>query len=50
MQETRCKEGGDVKVHFAKLLRLWESLTSMGVVIDDVDFHTIILESLPELY
>jgi len=50
MQETRCEEGGDVKVHFAKLLRLWESLAGMGVVIDDIDFHAIILGSLPESY
>jgi hypothetical protein len=50
MQETRCEEGGDVKVHFAELLRLRESPTSMGVVINDIDFHTIILGSLPELY
>jgi hypothetical protein len=50
LQETRCDEGGDVKAHFAELLRLRESLAGMGVVLVDTDFHAIILGSLPESY
>src|SRR5882757_11246195 len=46
----RCKEGGDIKVHFSEQLRLRESLAGMGTMIEDRDFYTIILGSLPETY
>jgi hypothetical protein len=50
LQETRCEEGGDIKGHFAELIRLRESLAGMGAAIVDNDFHAIILGSLPESY
>jgi len=50
LQETRCKENANVKVHFSEMLRLRESLAGMGAEIDDRDFFAIILASLPESY
>jgi hypothetical protein len=50
MQETCCDEGADVRAHFSELLKLCESLAGMGVSIVDMDFHAIILGSLPESY
>jgi hypothetical protein len=50
LHETRCDEGGDVKAHFAEMLRLRESLAGMGAGILDPDFHAMILGSLPESY
>jgi len=44
LHETRCDEGGDVKAHFAKML------AGMGTGILNVDFHAMILGSLPESY
>lgn len=50
LQDLRCDENTDVKVHFAKLLRLHESLAGMGASVEDRDFHAIILGSLQESY
>jgi hypothetical protein len=50
LQETKCKENGDVKVHLSKMLRLHESLAGMGASIEDRDFYAILIGSLPEAY
>ena len=50
LHETRCEEGGDVKAHLGELLRLRESLASMGASLDNRDFAAIIMGSLPESY
>jgi hypothetical protein len=50
LQEMRCEEHGDVKVHFSKLLHLHKSLIGIGTAIEDRDFNVIILASLPESY
>jgi hypothetical protein len=50
LHETRCEEGGDIKAHLGELLRLRESLASMGASLDDRDFAAIIMGSLPESY
>lgn len=39
-----------MKVHFAELLHLWESLAGMGITVINMDFHAIIIGSLPESY
>lgn len=46
----RCEEGGDIQVHFSEMLWPCELLAGMGVEIVNMDFHAIILGSLPESY
>jgi hypothetical protein len=50
LQETRCRENGDVRTHFSEMLRLHESLAGMGAAIEDRDFYAMILASLPKSY
>src|SRR5258705_1212259 len=50
LQETRCKEGGDVTIHFSELMRMREQLAGMGAIIDERDYYAIVLGSLPESY
>ena len=50
MHETRCQEEGDVKEHFGVLHRLKQSLAGMGVRVEDEDYTTILVGSLPESY
>jgi len=50
LHETRCEEGGDIKAHLGELLRLRESLASMGTSLDEKDFAAMIMGSLPESY
>jgi hypothetical protein len=50
LQEMRCEEGGDIKMHLGEQLRIRASLAGMGAEIEDRDFYAIILGSLPESY
>ena len=43
-------EADDVKQHFLKILKLHEELAATRKVIDEVDFASIITNSLPPSY
>jgi hypothetical protein len=47
---ARCDEGGDVKVHFGELNRLYQIMAGMGAIVDDEDYTAIIMGSLPDIY
>ena len=50
LQSEKCTEQGDVRAHLIKLQTMWEDLASMGGLIPDEDFTSIILGSIPQLY
>jgi len=50
LQNQRCSETDDIRQHFSKMLRLREELAATGKVIDEVDFTSIITNSLPPSY
>ena len=50
LQNQRCKDGDDVRAHFAKIRSLRESLAAMGAVLTDDDSAASILGSLPSSY
>ena len=50
LQNQRCSETDDVKQHFAKMLTLREELAATGKVIDEIDFTSILTNSLPPSY
>jgi len=50
LQNQRCSEADDVKQHFAKMAKLHEELAATGKIIDEVDFASIITNSLPPSY
>ena len=50
LQAEKCPESGDVKAHLYKLQVMREDLASMGGSIDDEDFTSIILGSIPQSY
>ncbi|KIY61106.1 hypothetical protein CYLTODRAFT_363285, partial [Cylindrobasidium torrendii FP15055 ss-10] len=47
LQDERCREGQDVKEHLNKLQSYREDLSAMDADLDDDDFVTIVLGSLP---
>jgi hypothetical protein len=47
LQQERCAEKGDVRVHFSKLRTMREDLAAMGHPPGDDEFYAIILGSLP---
>jgi hypothetical protein len=47
---TRCEEGADVKAHFGELNRIRQIMAGMGEVVQEVDYGTIIMGSLPDSY
>ena len=47
LQQERCAEKGDVRVHFSKLRTMREDLAAMGHTPGDDEFYAIILGSLP---
>ena len=50
LQAEKCPESGDVRAHLHKLQAMREDLASMGGTIDDEDFTSIILGSIPQSY
>ena len=50
LQAEKCPESGDVRAHLYKLQAMREDLASMGGSIDDEDFTSIILGSIPQSY
>ena len=50
LQNQRCSEADDVKQHFATMLKLREELAATGRVIDELEFTSIITNSLPPSY
>ncbi|CDO76235.1 hypothetical protein BN946_scf184644.g9 [Trametes cinnabarina] len=50
LQEQRCSERDDVRVHFAKLRTMREDLAAMGQSPSDDDFFAIIMGSMPSSY
>src|SRR5436190_2928050 len=50
LQDERCDEQGDVRAHFETMRMLREDLASLGEAINDEDFATMLLGSLPKGY
>jgi Reverse transcriptase (RNA-dependent DNA polymerase)/gag-polypeptide of LTR copia-type len=50
LQNQKCKDGEDVRTHFAKIRSLRESLAAMGATLTDDDSAASILGSLPSSY
>ena len=50
LQQEKCVEKGDVRVHFSKLQTMREDLASMGHPLSDNDMYAITLGSLPPSY
>src|ERR1700678_1674953 len=50
LQAEKCAEHRDVRVHLNKLLAMREDLASMGGSINDEDFTSIVLGSIPQSY
>ena len=50
LQAEKCPESGDIRAHLHKLQAMREDLVSMGGSINDEDFTSIILGSIPQSY
>src|SRR5487761_1616980 len=50
LQSAKCEEEDDVRSHFTKLSDLREQLSAMGKDIDDQEYASILLGSLPPSY
>ena len=50
LQSEKCNEQGDVRTHLIKLQTMREDLASIGGLISDEDFTSIILGSIPQSY
>src|SRR5271168_512426 len=50
LQAEKCAEHRDVRVHLNKLLAMRKDLASMGGSINDEDFTSIVLGSIPQSY
>lgn len=50
MQQMRCPEGGNIRVHISRMTELYEELAGMGAPLTDVQFSTYIRASLPPSY
>jgi gag-polypeptide of LTR copia-type len=50
LQDQCCPEKGDIIANFATLWTIWEDLAAMGQSVNENDFYTIILGSLPGSY
>ena len=50
LQQKKCGENDDVKAHLEELIELRDKLIGMGATVEDSQFRTIILSSLPPSY
>ena len=50
LQEIRCAEKGDIVEHLTTLRIMREDLASMGEILTDTDFYSIVMGSLPASY
>src|SRR5271156_4093562 len=50
LQAEKCSESGDLRAHLNKLQAMREDLVSMGGSINDEDFTSIVLGSIPQSY
>ncbi|CDO68465.1 hypothetical protein BN946_scf184919.g2 [Trametes cinnabarina] len=50
LQEQKCSDKDDVRVHFAKMRAMREDLAAMGQSPSDDDFFAIIMGSMPSSY
>jgi len=50
LQGVHCGEKADVRAHFSKMELMWQELASLGQLISDSDYTTILLGSLPSTY
>src|SRR5271168_3398649 len=50
LQAEKCPESGDLRAHLNKLQAMREDLASMGGSINDEDFTSIVLGSIPQSY
>jgi len=50
LQGVRCGEKADVRAHFSKMELMRQELASLGQLISDSDYTTILLGSLPSTY
>ena len=46
----KCPEKGDIHVHLNQLWQMHQDLENIGIVIDDRDYATIIMQSVPSMY
>ena len=50
IQNQCCSESDDVKQHLTKMLKLREELAATGKVVEDINFTSMITNSLPSSY
>ena len=50
LQAEKCAESRDMRAHLHKLQAMCKDLTLMGGIIDDEDFMSVILGSIPQSY
>ena len=50
LQDTHCTKNGNIHTHFNNLCTMREELTTLGNMLSDPDFSTMILSSLPKSY
>src|SRR5271155_5405006 len=50
LQAEKCPKSGDLRAHLNKLQAMREDLASMGGSINDEDFTSIVLGSIPQSY
>src|SRR5271156_2792954 len=50
LQAEKCSESGDLRAHLNKLFAMREDLALMGGSINDEDFTSIVLGSIPQSY
>ena len=50
LQVEKCAESGDMRAHLYKLQAMRKDLMSMGGIIDNKDFMSVILGSIPQSY
>ena len=46
----RCADKGNLRTHLDKMSELWEELASVGVAIDNKEYTSVIIKSLPKEY
>ena len=50
LQKVKLEEAGDACTHFRGLMNLQEELASMGKTLDNAEFMSILLNTLPASY
>src|SRR6267142_2035479 len=50
LQNIKCGDDNDIRIHFTKLDNLCEQLSAMGKILGDDEYASILLGSLPTSY